>query len=267
MNIDTLPIDKILKDIDEVGKMILSYYEGSFNVEIKDDETPVTCADISADKLIREYLLQYTPTIPIISEEEAIPAYNDRKDYEYFWIVDPLDGTKEFINKTDEFAINIALIHNRKPVVAFIHLPVFKETYFAVKSKGTKVYKDGKISEIPKECTDKRVALVSRSHKDDEALAMIEDIEQKNSFTFSKQVLGSSHKQIAIINNVADIYVKLSAGPQEWDFAAGQLLIEESGGDIIDLTTKEAPVYNKECLKMSGFIMRSRCFRENYTSL
>jgi len=258
MSLDTKIIKKILSELDNVGDMILSYYHTNYNIETKDDQTPVTDVDIKADKMIRDILEKHTPKIHIISEEVKIPDYEIRKNINLFWIVDPLDGTKEFINKTDEFAINIALIDNGVPVVGFIHLPVKRETYFAQKNRGVNVYKNGKILPLKELNTLNNIALISRSHKDDEALKILKNIENKYSLSFIKKVLGSSHKQIAIANGDADLYIKVSKGPSEWDFAAGQILIEESGGEILDLYTNRPPIYNKEDLGMSGFIMKSK---------
>ncbi len=255
-------LNNIIHDLNSVGEMILSYYNNDYTIDIKSDESPVTCADIAADAMIRDIFKKYTPQIPVISEEVKSPEYEVRKDFDYFWLVDPLDGTKEFINKTDEFAINIALVKGTKPVIGIIHLPVQKETYFATEQSEVLVYKDDIITPLEKSPNSNNVLLVSRSHKDDEAKDIVKAIEKKLSLTFKTLTLGSSHKQIAIIKDMADMYVKMSGGPQEWDFAAGQVLIEQSGGSIINVNTGKPPVYNKRNFSMSEFIMKS----ENYCS-
>lgn len=253
----------ILKDLEKVTHMILSHYSGEVSIEIKEDNTPVTEVDLKSDAMIRDVFSKHTPDIPVISEEIEIPPYDVRSAYEYFWLVDPLDGTKEYINKTDEFAINIALIHKDTPIIGILVTPVYHNYYFGTYNSDVYCYNNGTIDAVELALHTSGNVLLSRAHKDDEAKELIKDIERDKCITFNHITLGSSHKQIAIITGKADLYAKLSPGPKEWDFAAGQLLIERTGGSIIDLSTGKKPVYNKRDMAMSGFVMKSAQFLAN----
>ncbi len=264
MEINLNLVKEFVKELPKVSKTILSFYNSDYSVTIKSDNTPVTTADITSDKMIREILSKLTPEIAVISEEGKIPDYEDRKNINQFWIVDPLDGTKDFINKTNEFAINIALIENRKPIVGILCLPVYNIIYFTLKNEKIYTYKDGKFEVLNNSLPLALRAVTSRAHKDEEAKEFLQKIEEKNGISFEQHVLGSSHKQIVITKNLADIYIKISSGAMEWDFAAGQILIENSGGAVIDLKTGESPIYNKENLAMQNFVMLSSNFLKNY---
>jgi 3'(2'), 5'-bisphosphate nucleotidase len=128
-------LEAILKTIEKAGKEILSIYQQDFQVFRKQDLSPITQADTISQQVITEFLSEHTPDIPIISEEEDLIDWEERKNWEYFWLLDPLDGTKEFIDRNGEFTINLALIHQNRPVLGLIHTPVLQVTYWAEQGK------------------------------------------------------------------------------------------------------------------------------------
>ena len=207
-------------------------------------------ADTSSHRIIVDGLAKLTPQIPIISEESEEIHYDQRKDWEYFWLVDPLDGTKEFINKNGEFTVNIALIKENKPILGFVSLPVSDEIYFAHKDVGSFVRdKAGKVKQIyaNSKISKDIVATCSRSHpksKEDEII---------NGLGVNRVVsAGSALKFCQLASGQADIYLRLS-GSMEWDTAAGQIIVESAGGILSRLDLKPF-LYNKENLLNPAFI-------------
>jgi 3'(2'), 5'-bisphosphate nucleotidase len=238
----------------EAGEAIMSYYNADSKVEIKykQDNTPVTDADLAANKIITEGLIKYFPDFQLISEELEIQPYQVRKNSEYIWLIDPLDGTKEFLNKTDEFSINVALIQNRRPVAGFIYLPVFKKLYYAFKGTGSFEYTENgpiqlKCSTFSLDQEGLRV-VISRNHTDPLTRGEIERL--RNS---KKIILGSALKFISIAKGEADYYPRM-IHIMEWDTAAGQIIIEEAGGSIEDALTGKPLEYNKQSLVNPFFI-------------
>ncbi|HMU04241.1 MAG TPA: 3'(2'),5'-bisphosphate nucleotidase CysQ, partial [Saprospiraceae bacterium] len=144
-------IEEILSMLRKAGEVILHYYkndEESLDTQLKTDNTPVTIADTASNDIIYNFLKTSYPEIPIISEETEIDSYEIRSQWDYVWLIDPLDGTKEFLDKTDEFAINLALVGHGKSILGFIYLPVFKQMYYAAKDQGAFEIKNGIKSQI-----------------------------------------------------------------------------------------------------------------------
>lgn len=219
-------IENIIDIAVEAGKIILKYYKTDFDIHQKKDQSPVTTADIEADKYIGAQLRQNYPEIPIISEESGIPDYDVRKNWNSFWLVDPLDGTKEFINKNGEFTVNIALIVDGEPILAVVYTPVLETLYYAQKGNGAwrKVKNEAPV-QIFSEKADKNKPLrvvESRSHKTDELEQFLKD------YTISERIsAGSSLKFCTVAEGKADIYPRL--GPtMEWDVAAGDCIYRNS---------------------------------------
>ncbi len=248
----TESIPQIIDLLKDAGEAIMKIYGEAFKVDKKSDQTPVTDADLVSNQIITEGLLQLFPEIPIISEENEIENYTIRKNWTYVWLLDPLDGTKEFINHTDEFSINLALIKNGCPVLTFIYLPVFKSMYFAQKGEGAFQIIDGnkiKLSVSSFELNQKNLRVcVSRSHMD--------KLTQKNIDNLNDPVLlpiGSALKFLSIAKGEADYYPRM-LNIMEWDTAAGQLIIEEAGGSLVDANSNLALTYNKESMYNPWFI-------------
>ncbi|MCG2590820.1 3'(2'),5'-bisphosphate nucleotidase CysQ [Rhodohalobacter sulfatireducens] len=248
-----MTISETLIDISaDAGEAILNYYKDEIKVETKDDESPLTKADLASHHVIVDALRKLTPETPVISEESGLPKYEERKEWKKYWLVDPLDGTKEFIKKNGEFTVNIALIENNKPVIGVVHIPAKKITYIGQKSLGSyKIDSDGNktevISTIPGK--NKKVSIVtSRSHGSSDT----EDRIEKMGFIVGKSVpAGSSLKFCLVAEGTADIYPRF--GPtMEWDTAAGDAVFRYSGKDGERYSPLE---YNKPSMKNGEFVI------------
>lgn len=210
---------------------ILEIYNSEFSITQKDDRSPLTAADMASHDAICKGLHDLTPAIPILSEESAHIPYATRKNWDYFWLVDPLDGTREFIKRNGEFTINIALIEKHSPVLGVIHVPVTGATYFAGRGNGA-FKKSG--NETPRKIKTRRtdvgrIALAgSRSHGSDRQLALIKKLGD-----IEIHAIGSALKFCLVAEGIVDIYPRF--GPtSEWDTAAAQCIVEEAGGMVTD---------------------------------
>ena len=248
----------------EAGKEILKIYTTDFDVEYKEDQSPLTLADKNANDVIMSFL---EPTaIPVLSEEGRSIPFEERKDWKELWIVDPLDGTKEFVKKNDEFTVNIALIRNRKPVMGVVYAPVLDELYFGAEETGAfklenASQKMAKINELihissrlPLTTPRSYYAIVaSRSHLTPETTTYIDEIrkEHEKIKIVSK---GSSLKICMIAEGTADVYPRF-APTSEWDTAAGHAVVLASGGRIVQANNPEEEViYNKENILNPWFV-------------
>jgi 3'(2'), 5'-bisphosphate nucleotidase len=239
------------------GAVILSIYEKDFTVEYKDDRSPLTEADQASNEVIIAGLRSLTPDIPIISEETKLTDYSIRRHWKQCWLVDPIDGTKEFIKKNGEFTVNIALIQNGEPVLSVLYVPAQGNLYHAEKGKGSCLVENG--LEIPLHirplASDGILKIVgSRSHQTPELLAYVE--QQKQKFSQVEFVpAGSSLKFCLISEGKADVYPRL--GPtMEWDTAAGQLIATEAGAQVVVWETGFPLSYNRENLLNPNFIVK-----------
>lgn len=249
----------------EAGKAILEVYSSNdFNVEIKGDDSPLTKADKNANDVINSFLVK-TP-IPIISEENKQLDFSERKDWDTCWIVDPLDGTKEFIKRNGEFTVNIALIKNGTPILGVIYVPVSKTLYFTSED-ATRAYKinveDENVSvdsilenasEIKPQTEKPSVVKIvgSRSHLNEDTKAFISEIEKNNKVEIVSK--GSSLKFCLVAEGKANIYPRY-APTMEWDTAAGQAICQAAGVNVIDNDTKKPLQYNKENLLNPYFLV------------
>ncbi len=230
----------------KLRSVILNYYEGSYSTTRKNDSSPLTDADISSNEVILETLNNRYPSLPVLSEEGKDIPYAERKEWEFFWVVDPLDGTKEFINKEDEFTVNIALIHRNKPVFGLVYVPVYDVIYIGYKDRGSfKITRNDRLkikASAPQLERGFRVA-VSRFHLDDITKTFLKDFES----LCTPVVRGSALKFCSVAEGDVDFYLRF--GPTwEWDTAAGQAVVEAAGGTVIDL--KGEPLkYNKTSIK------------------
>src|SRR6056297_732416 len=214
----------------EAGEAMLDIYEDAQDVEIsrKDDDSPLTKADLASHHIIVDALKKLDPETPIISEESGIPDYEERKGWNKFWIVDPLDGTKEFIKKNGEFTVNIALIDEGEPVLGVVYIPAKDVLYYAEKGKGSyKVEDRNKPQRILSEAADLSKPLTviqSRSHGSD---SLKDDLKKKGITMKDSVKAGSSLKFCLVAEGKADIYPRM--GPtMEWDVAAGDCVYRNS---------------------------------------
>ncbi len=255
------------------------YHSEDFGVEYKTDKSPLTIADQRSHEIIMNVLKEFD--IPILSEEGKETPYAQRKDWERFWVVDPLDGTKEFIKRNGEFTVNIALVEHSRPVLGTIFVPDRNTLYFAGRNFGAYKLEDGPFSELVGAQSDsnnearvlldqivgqstrlpvknpQRPALTivgSRSHKTAELEAYVE--EKRKAFGNVEFIAaGSSLKICLVAEGRADVYPRL--GPtMEWDTAAGQAIAEYAGAGVYQYDTSKPLIYNKEDLHNPWFIVK-----------
>lgn len=247
------------------GEEILKVYESDFAVEHKDDKSPLTLADKNAHNAIAAVLKD--SNIPLLSEEGKLIEYAERSNWEFFWMVDPLDGTKEFIKRNGEFTVNIALIHKQKAILGVIYVPVTKTLYFAAQEIGSFKLEivdmvednlDGIILQaikLPLKHHQKKFTVVaSRSHLSEETEMFIDGLKMAH-----KEVdfisSGSSIKLCLVAEGSADVYPRF-APTMEWDTAAGQAICEIAGKKVVDYTTNQNLLYNKPNLLNNWFIVQ-----------
>ena len=234
----------------KAGEEILKYYTEDIHVTHKDDSSPLTKADLASNKIIMNALQQLDRTIPILSEESLV-EWKERKNWTKYWLVDPLDGTKEFIKQNGEFTVNIALIENNKPILGVIFTPVKFDLYFAQKNYGSyKINSSSKLINLKEavkifvanQSSIKRI-IGSRSHSNQTFDSWV-----NQNFPNSKIVqAGSSLKFCLIAEGAADIYPRF--GPtSEWDIAAGHIIVNEAGGRVNTFENIEINYNKKEDL-------------------
>jgi 3'(2'), 5'-bisphosphate nucleotidase len=236
------------------GEAILEiYYGNETGIELKKDNSPLTVADRAAHSIIKKQL--EVTLFPVLSEEDSEVSYEARVEWDFFWMVDPLDGTKEFIGRNGEFTVNIALIHKTESVLGVVYYPIMQKMFWGIKGKGSyKAEKNGPsmLLRINKKVdqTDGTRVLCSRHHLDEKTFEFIQRL--KNPQFIS---MGSSLKFMAIAEGEADIYPRF-APTMEWDTAAAQIILEEAGGIVLDAENNEKIRYNKPSLLNPFFIAR-----------
>lgn len=237
-------IDKVIEIAKKASYEILKIYESNdFLIQTKLDNSPVTKADLIANKIIIRELSKISD-YPIITEESPV-KYDIRKNWNKFWLVDPLDGTKDFIEKNGEFTINIALIDKNKSVLGVVYIPVTGDVYFAEQKKGA--FKNGiKIFNSSKR--NKLIAADSNFHSTEFTTDFFEKFNIKDI-----QKYGSSIKVCKLAEGLIDVYPRLN-DTKEWDTAASHIIANEAGCKLIDVNTKKEMIYNKKDLKNNFFI-------------
>ena len=241
----------------KAGERIMQIYQKDFSVEVKEDQSPLTEADLASHHLICDELSKLYPDIPILSEESA-DNFTLADENACFWCVDPLDGTKEFIKKNDEFTVNIALIHNQQPILGVIGVPAKNRVYAAVKGEGA--YKQQEGNELQKiqvksQNLDHLTFAVSRSHLDKKTKVMVEENNAK------MVQAGSALKLAYVAEGLVDVYPRF--GPTMlWDVAAGQRIIEEAGGQVVWADNHEAMTYNINRMKNLSFIAMNETLKK-----
>lgn len=253
-----MDINRIIEVAKAAGGKILEVYKREFSIEEKEDKSPVTEADHLANEVIFAALHETHPDIPYLSEESKAIPYPDRKGWERFWLIDPLDGTKEFIKKNGEFTVNIALVDQGVPVAGVVYQPAKNVVYYA--SKGDGAFKgdaEGNITKLesgPHYSTLDTVRVVaSRSHMSPETEAFVEKLREAGK-TVELTSSGSSLKLCMVADGSADVYPRF--GPtMEWDTAAAHAVALEAGRSVIHYETHESLRYNKENLLNPWFIV------------
>lgn len=233
------------------GDRILEVYNSDFNVQEKDDQSPLTAADLASHHAILDGLARLTPDVPVLSEESASLPFSERAAWQRYWLVDPLDGTREFIKRNGEFTVNIALIEAGVPVLGVVHVPVNGVTYLACRGYGAfKQVPDGSPQPIQvRKLGSSPVAVVgSRSHRGDSLVRFLEKLGEHEMVG-----MGSSLKLCLVAEGAADVYPRL--GPtSEWDTAAAQCVVEQAGGFVTD-TAMQALRYNTKDSLLNPFFL------------
>ncbi|MGA9421464.1 MAG: 3'(2'),5'-bisphosphate nucleotidase CysQ [Rhodanobacteraceae bacterium] len=232
MSVDLAALARSVADIAaRAATAILDVYRGDFAVDHKDDRSPLTAADLAAHRIIAQGLDALTPGWPVLSEESAAIGWPERSKWQRYWLVDPLDGTREFVRRNGEFTVNIALIEQHRPVLGIVQTPVTGDLASAWRGGGSWLTRAGA---APVRLTTRRrpatlIVAGSRSHASDRETAMLGQLG-----AYERQPLGSSLKFVRIAAGEADLYLRLGA-TSEWDTAAGQCVLEEAGGAVLDL--------------------------------
>jgi len=235
----------------EAADKILEIYNSGFDINRKDDSTPVTTADLAAHMCIVEGLKKLTPALPILSEESTNIPFSERKTWETYWLVDPLDGTREFIKRNGEFTVNIALIHNHEVILGVVYIPISGVCYFASKNSGAFKIEGDKREQIhvTKNATNKIRVASSRSHAKNSLDHFLQEIGD-HELVF----MGSSIKSCLVAEGTVDVYPRL--GPtSEWDTAAAQCVVEEAGGYLTDTQLNKLCYNTKESLLNPEFFV------------
>ncbi|MDT0651721.1 3'(2'),5'-bisphosphate nucleotidase CysQ [Autumnicola edwardsiae] len=260
----TLLLETAIQASLAAGKRIMQIYENEdFEVEAKEDKSPLTKADKASHDIITSYLEKLE--FPVLSEEGKHLPYEQRKNWSKLWIVDPIDGTKEFIKRNGEFTVNIALVEDQKPVLGVIYVPALEDLYFAAKGVGS--FKINAITEfsgyqevlkmaikLPVSSERKTFTVVaSKSHLSSETKEYIKSLESENGKVDTISV-GSSLKLCMVAEGKADCYPRF-APTMEWDTAAGQAICAFAGKKVFDYKTKEEMLYNRENLRNNWFLV------------
>ena len=223
-------LDAVVALARAAGDAILAIYREDFAVTQKTDDSPVTAADLAAHHLILDGLTALTPDIPVVSEEGLSPPASERAAWTHYWLVDPLDGTREFIAKNGEFTVNIALIENGRPVLGVVAAPALDLLYAAAEGRGAwREQKGVRAALAVRRWPAKPVLMLSRAHPDPEAAVRLARLGD-----FDAMQVGSSLKYCRIAEGVADAYPKF-ASIWFWDTAAAQCVLEQAGGVALSL--------------------------------
>ncbi|MBT2968285.1 MAG: 3'(2'),5'-bisphosphate nucleotidase [gamma proteobacterium symbiont of Ctena orbiculata] len=245
-------LDELLRLAQQAGNAILDIYNTEFEVETKEDKSPLTAADKAAHNIIVSTLEGLTPDIPVLSEESSAIPYETRRQWQRYWLIDPLDGTREFIKRNGEFTVNIALIEGGSPTLGVVHAPVLNTTYYGVSGSGAwKKEADQPAHSIhvtEQRSQPTRVA-GSRSHAGDSLLRFLENLGDHELVS-----MGSSLKLCLVAEGRADIYPRL--GPtSEWDTAAAQAVVEAAGGQVTTLDLQPLAYNAKDSLLNPHFLV------------
>ena len=258
MNINQESLLKLCNIAIDAGLIINKHYNADIKVSYKYDKSPLTTADLESNNYIIKSILNLYPEIPILSEESLVD-WNIRKNWETYWLIDPLDGTKEFINKNNEFTVNISLIKNNLPYLGIIYAPALGRLYYSKKNEGSykinsfkRIYSLSKSSSLKvstKKPSEQINIVQSRSHSNEKLVSWI----KKNIQNYKILKKGSSLKFCDIAEGKADFYPRF--GPtSEWDIAAGHMILLEAGGELKTIDDKKILYNLKEDIKNPDFI-------------
>ncbi len=253
----TFPEAELVTIVNDAGQAILDIYNTEFQVASKDDQSPLTQADLAAHEIIVDGLRKLTPAVPIISEESAPPPYAVRGQWDEYWLVDPLDGTKEFVNRNGEFTVNIALIRGGIAAYGVVGVPVQERVFVgnASASEAVVVSKDGRQrihSRTMRADVDPLVIVASRSHGGERLEAYLDALSERFA-SASRTPVGSSLKLCVLASGEADCYPRL--GPtSEWDIAAAHAVLRAAGGEVYTFDRAPLKYNSKDSLLNPEFV-------------
>lgn len=238
---DQAILDQVITLCRKAGDAILEVYERTEGMDIKTkaDDSPVTAADLAAHHILEPGLAALIDGVPVLSEEGELPDYETRSSWQRYWIIDPLDGTKEFINRNGEFTVNVALIDQGEPVFGVVYVPVLDITYTGVKGQGAFKISGGEKTAIQtrsieqlQQAGDAVAVVASRNHGADAVVSLLDRIGSTLGEVTTKS-MGSSLKLCLVAEGAADLYPRLAL-TCEWDTAAAQAVVEAAGGIVLD---------------------------------
>lgn len=247
-------VEEVIAIAKQAGDAILEIYHSASDIEIqsKSDDSPLTKADKAANEVICSGLEKLDAQFPIISEENKEIPFEDRKNFKAFWLVDPLDGTKEFIKRNGEFTVNIALVQDNAPILGVIYVPVHKKMYWGLKGEGSylRIGNEDKLLGVTSyKMADANLKVVSsRSHLNDATKSYVAKMNEPDFVP-----MGSSLKFMIVAEGKADVYPRFIPC-MEWDTAAAQIIMEEAGGSVMNIETQQPLTYNKKVLLNPYFI-------------
>ncbi|MGD8558873.1 MAG: 3'(2'),5'-bisphosphate nucleotidase CysQ [Gammaproteobacteria bacterium] len=243
---------QVISIAEQASERILKVYNTEFAVTAKDDNSPLTEADMAAHHTIVDGLSKLTPDIPILSEESNGAPFEKRRQWQRYWLVDPLDGTREFVKRNGEFTVNIALIDNHEPIIGVIDTPVTGVCYYANRDEGSfkKTPDEGPVKiKTRRKPEDHTLVAGSRSHRGDSLNDFLAKIGKYDIVS-----MGSSLKSCLVAEGRVDIYPRL--GPtSEWDTAAAQCVVENAGGQLVELSMQPMRYNTKESLLNPYFLV------------
>ncbi len=238
-------IEKAIAAAREAGVLVMTHYRKAVHTDFKEDLSPVTEADLAASRCIRNALAE--SGLPVLCEEKVID-YAERQTWNRFWLVDPLDGTKEFLNANGQFTVNIALIENGRPTLGVVHAPALNLLAWAVEGQGAYLQSEEGESKLAAR-SNGRVGMQSNSHPSSRV-----DQFYSNNGVAKTESLGAALKFIRIAQGAASLYARFT-GSKEWDTAAGQIILLEAGGWMLEPKSRKPLAYNKADLRNQDFVI------------
>jgi len=245
-------VASVVTSSQQAGEKILDIYRDEIVVQIKEDSSPLTEADLASHRCLVDAIKGFELGFPIISEESGTElSFEIRNSWETYWLIDPLDGTKEFIKKNGEFTVNVALIHNHEPVLGVVYVPVYGQCYYAAKGLGAfKKTKDNSTVKIraKSRASERPTVVGSRSHKTGALAEFLEKLGDHEIIS-----MGSSLKFCLVAEGAADLYPRMGL-TSEWDTAAAHCIVEQAGGEITLLDGKPL-LYNTKDSYLNPFFL------------
>ncbi|MFC0323372.1 3'(2'),5'-bisphosphate nucleotidase CysQ [Gallibacterium melopsittaci] len=247
-------LEQALQIAYQAGEQLKMFYQQKVNIKIKADDTPVTEADLAVSRFLTQALTHIDPSIPVLSEENCAIPLVKRQNWQRYWLIDPLDGTQQFIDRTDQFSVLIALIEQQRPVIGIIHAPVLEQTFYAVKGHGAFFRHAQQVSQLNSQHSfdpARPITIaVGKSTNQTKVLAQLNPKFHYQFFTYGSSGL----KSTLVARQQCDCYIRLG-DTGEWDTAAAELILQESGGDIFTLTQQPLTYNQRETFVNPHFIM------------